>query len=47
MCNYVSSFHNNLTTSCVADWVRPGGTGVGFPKFAYKDDPEYGYDIRI
>jgi pyruvate formate lyase activating enzyme len=32
-----------MPTNCVADWVCPGGTGVGFPEFAYRDGPEYGY----
>ncbi|MEO0116676.1 MAG: radical SAM protein [candidate division WOR-3 bacterium] len=32
-----------LPTNCVADWVCPGGTGVGFPKYAYRNGPEYGY----
>lgn len=39
----LSFYHDNLPTNCVADWVCPGGAGVGFPKFAYKDGPEYGY----
>lgn len=39
----LSFYHDNLPTNCVADWVCPGGTGVGFPKFAYKNGPEYGY----
>ncbi|MCX7598131.1 MAG: radical SAM protein [Armatimonadetes bacterium] len=32
-----------LPTNCVADWVCPAGTGAGFPRFAYRDGPEYGY----
>jgi len=39
----LSFYHDNLPTNCVADWVCPGGTGTGFPKFAYKDGPEYRY----
>ncbi|GAG66387.1 unnamed protein product [marine sediment metagenome] len=39
----LSFYHDNLPTNCVANWVCPGGTGTGFPKFAYKDGPEYGY----
>jgi pyruvate formate lyase activating enzyme len=27
----------------VADWVCPAGTGVGYPAWAYRDGPEYGY----
>lgn len=32
-----------LPTNCVADWVCPAGTGAGYPRFAYRDGPEYGY----
>jgi len=39
----VSWYYDPLPTNCVADWVCPGGTGVGYPRFAYKDGPEYGY----
>jgi len=39
----VSWYFDSLPTNCVADWVCPGGTGCGFPKFALKDGPEYGY----
>jgi len=27
----------------VADWVCPGGTGAGYPSYAYQNGPEYGY----
>jgi pyruvate formate lyase activating enzyme len=27
----------------VADWVCPGGTGAGYPRFAYSRGAEYGY----
>jgi pyruvate formate lyase activating enzyme len=27
----------------VADWVCPAGTGTGFPRWAYRDGPEYGH----
>jgi len=27
----------------VADWVCPGGTGAGYPRFAYAQGAEYGY----
>jgi pyruvate formate lyase activating enzyme len=27
----------------VADWVCPGGTGAGFPRFAHRSGPEQGY----
>ncbi len=39
----VSWYDDGLPTNCVADWVCPGGTGAGFPQFAYAPGPEYGY----
>ena len=30
-------------TNCVADWVCPGATGRGYPKYAVRNGPEYGY----
>jgi pyruvate formate lyase activating enzyme len=39
----VSWYHDPLPTNCVADWVCPGGTGAGYPEFAYSDGAEYGY----
>jgi len=39
----VSWYHDSLPTNCVADWVCPGGTGAGYPEFACRDGPEYGY----
>ncbi len=39
----VSWYYDPLPTNCVADWVCPAGTGVGYPDFAYRDAPEYGY----
>ena len=39
----VSWYYDPMPTNCVADWVCPGGTGVGYPEFAYRDGPEYGY----
>ncbi len=39
----VSWYHDPLPTNCVADWVCPGGTGTGYPKWAHRDGPEYGY----
>ena len=39
----VSWYHDPLPTNCVADWVCPGGTGTGYPEFAYRNGPEYGY----
>ncbi|MCX7661270.1 MAG: radical SAM protein [Candidatus Omnitrophica bacterium] len=36
-------YFDNLPTNCVADFVCPAGTGYGYPLFAYKEGPEYGY----
>lgn len=38
-----SWYHDPLPTNCVADWVCSGGTGAGYPKYAYCDGPESGY----
>jgi len=39
----VSWYLDPLPTNCVADWICPGGCGTGYPEFAYKPGPEYGY----
>ncbi|MDI6868705.1 MAG: radical SAM protein [Coprothermobacterota bacterium] len=39
----LSYYYDPLPTNCVADWVCPGGTGAGYPRFAYKNGPEYGF----
>lgn len=39
----VSWYYDGLPTNCVADWVCPGGTGAGHPKFAHHPGPEYGF----
>lgn len=31
-------------TNCCASWFCPGGTGAGYPKYAYKKGPEVGYN---
>ncbi len=36
-------YHDPLPTNCVADWVCPGGTGAGYPRYAYRPGPEVGY----
>jgi len=36
-------YYDPLPTNCVGDWVCPGGTGAGYPRFAYRDGPERGY----
>ncbi len=40
---YVSWYHDPLPTNCVADWVCPGGTGSGYPKYCHSRGAEYGY----
>ncbi len=39
----LSWYYDPLPTNCVADWVCPGGTGSGYPDYAYSPGPEYGY----
>jgi pyruvate formate lyase activating enzyme len=39
----VSWYYDPLPTNCVADWVCPGGTGAGYPQFAYSQGAEHGY----
>ena len=39
----VSWYYDALPTNCVADWVCSGGTGAGYPQFAYSQRAEYGY----
>lgn len=39
----VSLYYDPLPTNCVADWVCPGGTGAGYPQFAYTRGAEQGY----
>ncbi len=39
----VSWYYDPLPTNCVADWVCAGGTGAGYPRFANRQGPEYGY----
>jgi len=36
----VSWYHDPLPTNCVADWVCAGGTGAGYPAWAYRSGPE-------
>jgi len=37
-------YYDPLPTNCVADWVCPGCTGRGYPKYSYSSGgPEYGY----
>ncbi len=39
----LSWYYDPLPTNCVADWVCPGGTGAGYPKYAHCPGPETGY----
>jgi pyruvate formate lyase activating enzyme len=39
----VSWYHDSLPTNCVADWVCPGGSKAGYPKYSYCPGPERGY----
>jgi len=39
----LSWYHDPLPTNCVGDWICSGGTGAGFPQYAYRPGPERGY----
>ncbi|HUW19111.1 MAG TPA: radical SAM protein [Sedimentisphaerales bacterium] len=39
----VSWYYDPLPTNCVADWVCPGGSGAGYPKWAHVPRAEHGY----
>ncbi|MBW2406089.1 MAG: radical SAM protein [Deltaproteobacteria bacterium] len=39
----LSYYYNPLPTNCVGDFVCPGGTGCGYPRYAATKGPEYGY----
>jgi len=39
----VEWYYDPLPTNCVADWICPGCTGRGYPKWAYTNGPEHGY----
>jgi pyruvate formate lyase activating enzyme len=39
----VSWYYDPLPTNCVADWLCAGGTGTGYPKWAYQPRAELGY----
>ena len=40
---WLSWYHDPLPTNCVGNWVCPGGTGAGYPDYAHRKGPEYGY----
>ncbi|MHA1595461.1 MAG: radical SAM protein [Candidatus Baldrarchaeia archaeon] len=37
-------YYDPLPTNCVAYFVCPGCTGAGYPKYAYRNGPEVGYE---
>ncbi len=39
----VKFYYDPLPTNCVADFVCPGGTACGYPRFSVRPGPEYGY----
>ncbi len=39
----LSWYYDPLPTNCVGHWVCPGGTGAGYPEYAYSPGPEIGY----
>ena len=36
-------YYDPLPTNCVGDFVCPGGTGCGYPRYAVSKGPEYGH----
>lgn len=40
----LSFYYDPLPTNCVADWFCPGGVGAGYPRYACRQGPEYGYE---
>jgi pyruvate formate lyase activating enzyme len=40
---YLSWYYDRLPTNCVGSWVCPAETGAGYPEYAYRDGPEFGY----
>jgi pyruvate formate lyase activating enzyme len=39
----LSWYYDPLPTNCVGDWICAGGTGAGYPKYAYCPEAETGY----
>jgi pyruvate formate lyase activating enzyme len=37
-------YHDPLPTNCCADWVCPGGSNCGFPRYSHARGPERGFD---
>jgi pyruvate formate lyase activating enzyme len=40
----LSYYYDPLPTNCVAAWFCPGGVGAGYPRYACRQGPEYGYE---
>jgi len=36
-------YYDALPTNCVADWVCPAGTGIGYLEYSCTEGPEIGY----
>ncbi|MEM5853529.1 MAG: radical SAM protein [Candidatus Aenigmatarchaeota archaeon] len=36
-------YYDPHVTNCVASWVCPAGTGCGYPRYARKNGPEFGF----
>jgi pyruvate formate lyase activating enzyme len=36
-------YHDPLPTNCCADWVCPGGSDCGYPRYSHARGPERGY----
>jgi len=36
-------YYDSLPTNCVGNFVCPGGTGCGYPRYAVSNGPEYGH----
>ena len=40
----LSYYYDSLPTNCVGDFVCPGGTGCGYPRYAVSNGPEHGHN---
>lgn len=40
---FLDWYYDALPTNCVADWVCPGCSSSGYPKYSHTRGPEYGY----
>jgi pyruvate formate lyase activating enzyme len=39
----LNAYLDSQVTNCCAAWFCPAGTGAGYPQYAYRRGPEYGY----